>query len=716
MTTRYVYNIPRGSELILDGRHWKVVAVTRDDIDVESGTSESTTLTRQRVEEAIRAGRCEVVAPAELESRKSLLDYTGGFERIKQLTKDQQALVRDRQLIMRAMIRLEESGEKLTQRYLDHRDTVAKIRGLARRILEDEHKYSPEGARRRVADIRIMRGRTLQEDLRCYRLYGCNPVVLMDRHHMKGPQGEARKKLDCFQEGFIRYFIHHWLKPVQAKVASLFKMAKAEFARTADGWQQLSVYPSITTLRTRIKAMSDTQKSIARMGIRHATNLKGAGSTDVRAFMFGERVESDEVLLSVMSNAKGQLTVRLIPKTDAKDEPEKDEIYRCWLSLSLDVASRMPLAWILSETPNADNTLALLRMAMRDKTKEADRYGCKRTPAPAVRIQTAIADNGPAARNGTVRAAQLGMGAAVIDTRTYHSTDKPYAERIFGTMQWQVLNFLPGYVASRPGELPGYDPKEAASLTPDTVFGIITRYLIDEYPFMPHSGTGMFGATPMQKLEEILENYPKIKAPRPSERRLHLGLKKQVTVTSEGVKPYGIPFNSTRLQHWAESSEDKKVMAHIDPDFPDQISITIEGSTEVIDAQLRMTALAGLTLSEMLEVVTDTVQRQPRLRHVHNEHLEEAVARRARESGYFEPACKPESWTLFNLLERQERHLLSVEIIPPGPLAPRPNLMDRGDAEDIIPVVRDSSGGEPDKPEGHSQPGRVFRKIERDKS
>lgn len=187
MTTRPVYNIPRGSVLILDGHRWMVVGVARDDIDVEAEDGTQSSLTRDRVEEAILAARCEVVTPADAEKRKALLDYTGGFERVDQLTTEQQALVRDRQLVMRAMTYLEESGQKLTQRYLDHRDTVAEIRRLARRILEDEHRYSPERARRQVADLKIMRGRTLQEDFRLYQRFEGNPVALMDRHHMKGP-------------------------------------------------------------------------------------------------------------------------------------------------------------------------------------------------------------------------------------------------------------------------------------------------------------------------------------------------------------------------------------------------------------------------------------------------------------------------------------------------------------------------------------------------
>lgn len=716
MTARPVYNIPRGSELILDGHRWKVVGVARDDIDVEAEDGMQSSLTRDRVEEAILAARCEVVTPADAEKRKALLDYTGGFERVDQLSDDQRALVRDRQLVMRALLRLEASGQKLTQRYLDHRDTVAEICRLARRILEEEHNYSREPARQKVMDLKIMRGRTLQEDFRLFQRFDGNPVALMDRHHLKGPQGEARRKLDQFQENFIRYVLEHLLKPVKVKVASLLRMAKEAYEQTAEGWQQLCCYPSITTIRTRIKAMSATQKCIGRDGIRQATNMKGAGSTDIRAFMFGERVESDEVLLSLISNAKGGVTVKTILKKNAKDEPEKDEVYRCWLSVMLDVATRMPLGWVMSETPNADHTLALLRMAMRDKTREAARYGCKHMPAPAVRIMTAIADNGVALRNGTVRAAQLGTGSTVIDARTYHATDKPYVERFFGRLQWDVLNFLPGYVGSRPGELPGYDPKKAASLTPDMVYGIITRYLIDEYPLQLHTGTGMFGATPMQKLEEVLRDYPTITPPSPSERRLHLGLKKQLTVTSEGVKPFGIPYNSTALQRWADRSSDKKVNVHIDPDFPRQVSITIEGSTEVIDAHLTMTALSDLTLSEMIEVITDAIQRRPDRRQIENRHLKDAVARRAMESGFFAPANLPESWTLLERLERQEHQLLSVETIPPGPLSPRPNLMDRSPSSAAVPVAPSAPSAGPKSTPQEAPKGRVFRKIERDPS
>ncbi|MEH6755826.1 MAG: hypothetical protein V7788_16885 [Alphaproteobacteria bacterium] len=74
------------------------------------------------------------------------------------------------------------------------------------------------------------------------------------------------------------------------------------------------------------------------------------------------------------------------------------------------------------------------------------------------------------------------MGMMVQTGRTYHSNDNSFAERPFGRLQWDVLNFEGGYVGSGPGEMPGYDPKAATRLTPNDLQGVLTRYYVDEYP------------------------------------------------------------------------------------------------------------------------------------------------------------------------------------------------------------------------------------------
>ena len=364
-----------------------------------------------------------------------------------------------------------------------------------------------------TASFHWPKGRTLRKYVDRFIKYDRNAVVLLERDHLKGPQGEKRHRLSALQEQFISYCINSWLTALKPQLAPHVRKASTRFdvppAEIARGFR----IPSITTIRTRIKVVSEVVKTIGRRGVRQGANLKGAGSTDIRALMYGEKVEIDQVYLSIFTDSTGSVCARVIAPDEAGNEPGDDEITRLWLHVMIDIATRLPLAWIIADSADADHSHALLRMATRDKTKEKVRYGCRNDPAPAAGLLLTSADNGTATRNGTVYASQLGIGAIVMTGRTYHATDKPYVERIFGTMQWQVLNFLPGYAGSCPGELEGYEPKPNAKLTPDDLYGTITRYFVDEYPFREHRGTGMNKATPWQKFEEIKETYGGIDVP-----------------------------------------------------------------------------------------------------------------------------------------------------------------------------------------------------------
>ena len=74
---------------------------------------------------------------------------------------------------------------------------------------------------------------------------------------------------------------------------------------------------------------------------------------------------------------------------------------RFLILIMLDVATGMPLGWVVAETPNADAALALFRMATRDKSREKRVYGCRGEPAAAVGLMHVKNDNGPGLRNST---------------------------------------------------------------------------------------------------------------------------------------------------------------------------------------------------------------------------------------------------------------------------------------------------------------------------
>jgi putative transposase len=258
--------------------------------------------------------------------------------------------------------------------------------------------------------------------------------------------------------------------------------------------------------------------------------------------------------------------------------------------------------------------------------------------------------------------------------RTYTSTDNPIAERIFGTMQFGVLNTQGGYVGSRPGELPGYDPAANTRLTPDSLYGIITRYLVNEYSHQPHRGVGMFGMTPWQKLEETRAKYGDIEAPSPEKRRLYLGITRVMSTTSEGVLFDFLPYNSNALQHFHDGKP-KKVKIYLDPDFKDKVTIQPLRSKLTFEADLKMTAFEGLTYEETIAVAKAAAQDNPAKSKINDAMVKEARAKRVTESGFYLDPNKPEAYSKVALLEMQATALKSIDFVPDRSFAAAPVLM-----------------------------------------
>jgi len=706
MTSQPLYNIPKGSILKLDGRELTVSVREVSGYAVEcKETGECLTLPLERVETAIRNRDCEVIKPADAEKRRALLEHTGGFERVEQLPEETQCVVQGRLALVLAQDELRAEGEKLTQRSMNK---TGKHRRL---LLERANRIAPrfnflraERGGKLAVGFDVPQGRTLASYNDAFHRFDQNPVVLADRDHKKG---RREPRLCAWQERFIDYVLNRWHDSKQPKLASVFKLATKVFHRSPREMAQEINFPSITTVRTRANAISDVVTVLGRGGTRHGVNTKGAGSTDVRALAFGEKFEWDQCLLSIFTSGDGVTRAEVINPKEAPQELTDNEIRRCWLHLIIDVATREVLGWVISETADADHSKALLRMATRDKTKEKVRYGCKQDPVPPVRLGLALADNGTATRNADVYAGQLGMGMTVMTARAHQPMDKQMVERLFGTTQWDVLNFRPGYTGSRPGELTGYEPKPSAEISHDDLYGTLTRYFIDEYPFRPHRGTGMYGATPRQKQEEALMLYGPIEPPSQRDRCLHLGAKVQATTTSEGVRAFNIPFNSTEIQRFA-GGRPKRVTVHLDPDDLRKVHVTAEGENAVMEARLSMTVFKDQTLEEAIEIMEAATKSNPSLRELHDRHLDEAMKRRALGSGFFPDSRDPSSYQTLAQLEYRASKLLQVQTRPAayvGATAAPGHLMSRGRASGVVPAR--PAGTPPSKPPSASTPPKV---------
>ncbi len=505
----------------------------------------------------------------------------------------------------------------------------------------------------------LPQGRSLQELYRTFLKFDRNPVVLMRRHHKKG-WAKGASRLCEVGERFIDYVLNQVLNLSKTKLGPLYQDAKVAFDVPENAILAGFKFPSITTVRARAGAIQKIVRELGRNGKKYSQNKYGAGSTDVRALEFGETCVTDQVYLSIFTNSRGELEIKEIDPTREGGPLENGEVRRLWLFFMMDLATRMPLAWLLSEAADGDHQKKLLRMAMRDKSKEKLRYGCNHDPAPAIRLKLTKSDNGSATRNDPVYSSQLGLRTSILTGRAYNSADNAFCERVFGKIQWKVLNFLPGYTGSRPGELNGYDGQKSAQITPEALMGHLTRFLVDEYPHTPHNGTGMYKATPRAKLEDLLDEGQMLDAPDPEELRVHLGESTAATVSSEGVKIFNIPYNSTELQKFA-AGEPKKVTVFLNPDDLRQVSICSEETTQILNASLSMTTFADLTLDEAIKDMRSAVETNPEKKALHAEHLEDARRRRVRDSGFFPDSNLPSSYEHTDRLRAQAAELAQVE-------------------------------------------------------
>ncbi|MBB4124635.1 hypothetical protein [Martelella radicis] len=262
-------------------------------------------------------------------------------------------------------------------------------------------------------------------------------------------------------------------------------------------------------------------------------------------------------------------------------------------------------------------------MATRDKTEEKARYGCTGEPMPAIGLGNIKSDNGTGLRNAEVVEAIVGLGAQSTIARTYASTDKPFVERMFGTLEETVLRTLHGYTGRKAGELPGYDATANGVLDVEQLYGILTRYFIDEYPSTCHYGIGMWGQRPIEVFKKLNRErgcFPPID---PNLRRIRLCWEDKVTPTDEGVRVFtGIWFNSAELQRLREEHRIQgKVSVFIDPDNLAHATVVLPKVETVVEVQLQMTYFKSMTLAQFLAYVARVRKESPAATEIHEQRI-----------------------------------------------------------------------------------------------
>ncbi|AUJ63271.1 hypothetical protein B9057_06070 [Aestuarium zhoushanense] len=566
---------------------------------------------------------------------------TKGLNFAECLSPDQQAMGRFHFAICRAIKILEpeinlKPGKPLTAAALDNPKVRERLCRLSSDIFGEKIVSQPPAGGKRKWWI-LYRGRTLKKYLSIYESVDTNDDPIAALATLDNLKGNETRRITVRH---LQLMSQAWEEVgLDLKAASPSNVLDRlrdiigleNQKRKLNDLAPLIVPSQTTVTRHRNQMLSPVEYSVATKGYNHTRSKHGRGSSDVRALCLGELVEIDEYKMSLVASAKDEGYWQSL-STDYRETLEAiDELIarRYYLLVMIDVASRFPLAWVLSDAPKAEATMELLRMATRDKTYEKNLYGCVNDPAPAMGLGMIKNDNGTGLRNATVKAGALGVGASITDVRTSAPTDKCYVERLFGSFESQVLKTFDGYTGRRPGDLPEYDSIENATLLRNELYRIITRYFIDEYPLQRHYGLGVFNKRPIELFREINETRGIFKVADPDQRRIHLGHKVKVTPTDEGVCVFGcIWFSSLQFQKAMDRWKRTKVSVYVDPNDLNHATILVPGEAQPFRVDLQTSFFADMSLLEVMTLLERYRYEHPRQTEIYEDQL--AALRRDR--------------------------------------------------------------------------------------
>ncbi len=621
------YNIARGMEFSHPSAGKQVVTQSKNGayhaVSVETGQTSVLTY-REMISTLSRPGTSAANGHKSFAAGSARI-RDGGLHHEAQLTPKVRQQKRFLGAVMRGIKELEDGGLRIYATGLNDLETRKEIAAIARQEYT-EHPIAVVMRGGSISFLAVMpAGRTLMQKYEQWVESGYDDMVLPDHSHFRGNRtnhGVCQRLYELISEAIESVYLDT-RKPTPAAVLRKHTdlVVVENESRRRNDLKELKAVAHKTITR-QIKNLNKTAVDIAREGERWALNNRTSGSTDYRSLMIGEEVEIDECKLSLIVEARRKgIWDRLSPEQQEALE-EIDEIIktRIWLVLMLDVATRNPLGWALTDTPSHEVTLEVIRMATRDKTREARKYGCECEPMPAVGIGCMKGDNGTGLRNSEVKSTASGIRTQTVDARTYRGVDKPYVERIFGTIESVLISMLTGYTGRRAGQVPGYDPIASGVLDVEELYGIITRYLIDVYPQERHYGVTMMGARPANMARAVNDEYGCILPPADHDRRIQLGWSDEAKVTDDGVKFLNLPYNSKDLQDVRDAVKGK-VTVFVDPDNIASATILVVGRPEPILVELTWTAMRDLTLHEFLDVALQARKEAPEETRLIESHL-----------------------------------------------------------------------------------------------
>lgn len=372
---------------------------------------------------------------------------------------------------------------------------------------------------------------------------GRNITALLPRHHVKGrrPSSLCNRSFEILQEVIED---HYLIRTPKTKL-SVFRLFKGRLVK------ENKLHPEAGRMHI------PSSRSIYRF-------LAGLNPYEVKAAQKG-RKEADKVFAPIGAGVVARFPLQVVQV----DHHLMDMILvlqtgkvigRPWLTLALDLFSRMPVGFYISfEAPSYVAVMHCLKHAILPKADYLNHVLSQIKGQPGTVIDakfssdwpcfglmdTLVLDNGLEFHSQDLQdsCSQLGVSLEYNPAWTPHY--KGAVERFFGTLNSKLIHTLPGTTFSNPRQRGDYQSEKTACLTIEDLEFLLTKFIVDDYALTAHSTLDQL---PLKKWQDGVQKHPVRFISDQQDLTVLLFKIKARKLTRAGVKIMGLSYQSEALQ------------------------------------------------------------------------------------------------------------------------------------------------------------------------
>ncbi|MBC7905601.1 MAG: DDE-type integrase/transposase/recombinase [Rhodospirillaceae bacterium] len=346
-------------------------------------------------------------------------------------------------------------------------------------------------------------------------------------------RGNRTRRLDSdvirlIDEGLDQRFLKRERAPARSAHDYVVRMID-DMNQVADPAVRLRA-PSLRTIYRAITRLDDYEVTMRRFGKRIADlkyRVAGQAPKPTRPL---ERVEIDHTKLDLI----------------VVDDELGQAIGRPWLTLAVDVHSRMPVGFHLGfDDPSFDTVMRCLHHSVLPKTYVRERYpeikndwACYGVP------ETVVVDNGREFHSKDFELACHQLGVQIQHTPRKSPWMKGTVERFFGQLNQGLIHSQPGTTFSNIFDRADYDPRKNGVIPFSLLVEFLHHWVIEVYSRSEHRG---IADIPADRWAAGVREYPVRLPAKAADLDIVLWRTHQKPVHHYGIEIASIVYNSEEL-------------------------------------------------------------------------------------------------------------------------------------------------------------------------